>query len=860
MGRITEKKDFSDESLRELGFEVILTMIEKNPKLMIDDGERLKVLVEAIYKYALEMETDIDDAWLSPKTESYIDEEFIPEEKVASALSLIDRLCACLGNDSMLRLLSDIVLQLLNKTDDWRFKYIGYMTISQMVENVTDITHIDNILPNIFSDSRDPNPKIRYATLQCISQISENLNPQFQNNYHSKVFTVVLERIKDPILRVQLQACDSLTAYLEFCTDQIATTHCQDILDVIFSEFLKNDIQVSLREALLNSLSELVSATQEEIKPFAEKILQVLLEFFSGSLHNKTNRPLYGIILDAITLIGPKAEETYHKLLPDLLTAMLDIQDNIPNFRDPVAGYLHSAWERTIPIIKEKYPNITPKIIESAIKLVSNVPTMSVSSEPEKKFNIQELLGGLNPEANGKVEKRIHLTTSETEDLSGCLEVLNIMIETFGELFLPFIDITQKTVYPLLTFEINDDVRAEASKCLPGLIEIIKKHSTIENLHAAAKAYISHLVAALDSETDNSVIATVLDAISDIVTTTGLFLTTPEINVLFTKLLDNFDKVEKSRISLLHQKEKVEDEIIQEKQAGNDRIYSDDELDDDDDFVGEIEKDIEEIEEVLVSIADTMGALFSTHKSLTLEIVNKLLNELLPKYFVDKASNFEKKMGLFILDDMIEFLGQDLLSTIWLDIAKIVITYADNKTTELRQASLYGIGEFSKHTSKDYHLYANEMLLALTRALEIPSDGGADSEWGHARDNAVSSLGKIIKHQHNSIDINVWIPKWLSYLPLTHDPKEAEGNHGFLTEILTSNPNLILGENNANLPKIIRIFARVYDTKFSSEEIDKKIIEIFDNIKKNESLHTFVAQARNTTDEKVVKKMKNLFP
>ena len=44
---------------------------------------------------------------------------------------------------------------------------------------------------------------------------------------------------------------------------------------------------------------------------------------------------------------------------------------------------------------------------------------------------------------------------------------------------------------------------------------------------------------------------------------------------------------------------------------------------------------------------------------------------------------------------MIEFLGQGLLEKIWLDIAKILIGFADNKATELRQAACYGIGEFS---------------------------------------------------------------------------------------------------------------------------------------------------------------------
>lgn len=856
MGRITEKKDFTDENIRELAFEIIITMIENSEKLITKDEGKLKVLVEAIYKFGLEMDDDVSEDWLTPKSESFFDEEFVPEEKLATALAIIDRLTLAVGSKVILGLLSDIVLQLLSNATDWRYKYIGFMTIAQMVENVDDIVNIENILPAIFRDAQDTNPKIRYACLYCISQISDHLNPTFQNNYHEKVIPTCLERIKDPVLRVQLQACDSLQTYIEHVSDQIASTYCQSILDVVFGLFLTN-IPVSLRESILNLTSELVSACEKNFEPYAEKCLQILLNYFNEILNSHSNKSLYGIFLDTITVIGPKCETAYHKFLPDLINAMVSIQNNIPNLKDPISSYLHNAWERIIPIVKEHYKEAAPKIIESALKLITHVPTMSVSSQPEKKFDIQDLIGSeANSEHNVQIEKKkIQITTSETEELTGCIEMLNIIVETFAEQYLPYVELTQKQLLPLLTYEINDDVRAESSNCLPELIKVIKASSSVENLHAAAKIYVSALVSALEKETDNAVIATFLDNLGEIVEKTGVFLTIPEINLLFGKLLENFDKVEKSRLTLLHKKEKVEEELIKEKENGMDKIDSDDEEEDEDDIVGEIEKDIEDIEEVLTSIADVMGSLFSTHKELSLEIVDKLLQDLLPKYFEEKSSNFEKKMGLFILDDMIEFLGQTLLEKIWPNIHTITVGYTDHKATELRQAACYGVGEFAKHTVKDYNLYANDALNALSKALDINSDGEDDEEWGHARDNAIASLGKIIKFQHNSIDVNNIILKWLNLLPLKYDAKEAANQHDFLCDVVISNSQLVVGENNSNLPRIIRILAKVYDSKNSNDEVDKKILQIFEGIKTNPSLHECVRQAKELVDDKLGKKI-----
>ena len=79
-----------------------------------------------------------------------------------------------------------------------------------------------------------------------------------------------------------------------------------------------------------------------------------------------------------------------------------------------------------------------------------------------------------------------------------------------------------------------------------------------------------------------------------------------------------------------------------------------------------------------------------------------MISNVLPKYFLEKALAFEKKMGLFIMDDMVEFLGQKLLNEICLNIAKILFTFINVTNCELRQTASYGLGEFIKHTKVNY--------------------------------------------------------------------------------------------------------------------------------------------------------------
>ncbi len=46
-------------------------------------------------------------------------------------------------------------------------------------------------------------------------------------------------------------------------------------------------------------------------------------------------------------------------------------------------------------------------------------------------------------------------------------------------------------------------------------------------------------------------------------------------------------------------------------------------------------------------------------------------------------------MRLYIINDIKQFLDQNIVSHLWNDLEKIVITYADDKDSLLKQAAVY---------------------------------------------------------------------------------------------------------------------------------------------------------------------------
>jgi hypothetical protein len=65
-------------------------------------------------------------------------------------------------------------------------------------------------------------------------------------------------------------------------------------------------------------------------------------------------------------------------------------------------------------------------------------------------------------------------------------------------------------------------------------------------------------------------------------------------------------------------------------------------------------------EDLHVALAELIGVLFKTHKELTLPLVDLLYNNILSKVLQPGLSDKMHKFGLFLVDDMIEFLGIEL--------------------------------------------------------------------------------------------------------------------------------------------------------------------------------------------------------
>eukprot|EP01016_Furgasonia_blochmanni_P040096 TRINITY_DN5079_c0_g1_i7.p1 TRINITY_DN5079_c0_g1~~TRINITY_DN5079_c0_g1_i7.p1 ORF type:complete len:348 (+),score=120.14 TRINITY_DN5079_c0_g1_i7:414-1457(+) len=254
------------------------------------------------------------------------------------------------------------------------------------------------------------------------------------------------------------------------------------------------------------------------------------------------------------------------------------------------------------------------------------------------------------------------------------------------------------------------------------------------------------------------------------------------------------------------------------------------------------DNDIEE--ELHVAIAHLSGALFKTHKELTLKYCSILYNQVLTKVLAPGLSDKMHKFGIFIVDDMIEHLGIELIPNEWPHLSEALIRYATDKNCAVRQAAVYGIGVLAEKSKEIFGAMAGLCLKTLEAAYHVPQGNENNMILGHCRDNTIAAVGKIIKAQGDKLgDVATVIRFWVQALPLKHDIDEGSVQHQLLVEILEAKPELVLGAQGEMLGKVCAIFAEIVETEACTQTTSAGIKRILSNWVSNEPLKSLVTKA-----------------
>lgn len=98
-----------------------------------------------------------------------------------------------------LKELSGTIIKMI-EAGDWRLKYTGLMTLSQIAEHAPSMSELEPVILVLFNYVHDDHPAIKAACFHCLGQFCVDLKPDFQKSYSAQIFEACTLGLQDKVL------------------------------------------------------------------------------------------------------------------------------------------------------------------------------------------------------------------------------------------------------------------------------------------------------------------------------------------------------------------------------------------------------------------------------------------------------------------------------------------------------------------------------------------------------------------------------------------------------------------------------------------------------------------------------------
>lgn len=788
MLQIAEAEERLEEGTRHLAIEFVITLAEareKAPGMM----RKLPQFVQRLFGILMKLLEGIDDepAWHGAETE---DEDAGETTDYSVGQECLDRLAISLGGNTIVPVASELLPAYLS-APEWQKHHAALICLAQIAEGCSKvmIKNLEQVVSMVLNSFHDPHPRVRWAAINAIGQLSTDLGPDLQVQYHQRVLPALagaMDDYQNP--RVQAHAASAVLNFSENCTPDILLPYLDGIVSKLLV-LLQNGKQM-VQEGALTALASVADSSQEHFEKYYDAVMPYLKAILVNAT-DKANRMLRAKSMECISLVGMAVgKDKFRDDAKQVMEFLMSLQGSQLETDDPTSSYMLQAWARLCKCLGQDflpYMNVVmPPLLLSA-QLKPDVTITSADSDADIDESDDESI-----ETITLGDKRIGIKTSVLEEKATACNMLCCYADELKEGFFPWIDQVAPILVPLLKFYFHEEVRRAAVSAMPELLRSAKLAVEKGLSQGRNESYIKQLldyillalVEALHKEPETEICASMLDSLNECIEISG-------------PLLDE------------KQVRSIVDEIKQVITASSSRKREREERTNSEDFDAEegefLKEENEQEEELFNQVGDCLGTLIKVFKASFLPFIDELSSYLTPLWGKD-ATPEEKRIAICIFDDVAEHCQEAALKYYNTYLPSLLEACKD-ENSDVRQAAVYGIGVCAEFGGAVFRPLVGEALSRLDVIIRHPNAQHSDNVMVY--DNAVSALGKICQFHRDCVDASQIIPAWLSCLPIKSDLIEAKVVHDQLCSMVERSDGELLGPNHQYLPKIVAVFAEV---------------------------------------------------
>lgn len=777
-----------EEGTRHLAIEFVITLAEareRAPGMM----RKLPQFISRLFAILMKMLLDIEDdpVWHSAESE---DEDAGESSNYSVGQECLDRLSISLGGNTIIPVASEQLPAYL-AAPEWEKHHAALIAIAQIAEGCAKVMvkNLERVVSMVLTSFQDPHPRVRWAAINAIGQLSTDLGPDLQEQYHQQVLPALAGAMDDfPNPRVQAHAASAILNFSENCTAVILMPYLDGIVSKLLV-LLQNGKQM-VQEGALTALASVADSSQEQFQKYYDAVMPYLKNILVNAT-DKSNRMLRAKAMECISLVGMAVgKEKFRDDAIQVMDVLMALQRSQMETDDPTTSYMLQAWARLCKCLGQDFlpymKVVMPPLLQSA-QLKPDVTITSADSDNDIDESDDE---GMETITLG--DKRIGIKTSVLEEKATACNMLCCYADELKEGFFPWIEQVAPTLVPLLKFYFHEDVRKAAVSAMPELLRSAKLAVEKGLAQGHNETYVKQLtdyiipalVEAIPKEPDTEICASMLDALNECLQISGPLLDENQVR----SIVDEIKQVitaSSSRKRERAERAKAEDFDAEE---------------------GELLKEENEAEEeVFEQVGEILGTMVKTFKASFLPFFDELSSYLTPMWGKDKTSE-ERRIAICIFDDVAEQCRETALKY-YDTYLPFLLEACNDENPDVRQAAVYGLGVCAEFGGSVFKPLVGEALSRLNVVIRDPNALQPDNVMAY--DNAVSALGKICQFHRDSIDSSQVVPAWLNCLPIKGDVIEAKVVHDMLCSMVERSDRELLGPNNQYLPKIVTVFVEV---------------------------------------------------
>uniref|UniRef100_A0A8D3D1K7 Importin subunit beta-1/Transportin-1-like TPR repeats domain-containing protein n=1 Tax=Scophthalmus maximus TaxID=52904 RepID=A0A8D3D1K7_SCOMX len=662
--------------------------------------------------------------------------------------------------------------------------------------------------------------------------------PTFQKKFHDKVISALLQTMEDQSNpRVQAHAAAALINFTEDCPKSLLIPYLDSLvqhLHVIMVAKLQELIQKGTKlvlEQVVTSIASVADTAEEKFVPYYDLFMSSLKHIVENAVQ-KELRLLRGKTIECISLIGLAVGKD--KFMPDasaVMQLLLKTQTDFNDLEDddPQISYMISAWARMCKILGKEFQQYLPVVMGPLMKTASIKPEVALLDTQDME-NISEDDGW--EFVNLGDQQSFGIKTAGLEEKATACQMLVCYAKELKEGFVEYTEQVVKLVRGVsITFS---RVRVAAAESMPLLLECARVRGP-EYLTQMWHFMCDALIKSIGTEPDSDVLSEIMHSFAKCIELMGD-------GCLNNEHFEELGGILKGKLEE-HFKNQ---ELRQAKRQ-------------DEDYDEQVEETLQDEDEndvyILTKVSDILHSVFSSYKEKVLPWFEQLL-QLIVQLICPNRQWADRQWGLCIFDDVVEHCSPSSFKYAEYFLRPMLQSLCDS-SPEVRQAAAYGVGVMAQYGGENYRPFCTEAIPLLVRVIQAADSRAKENV--NATENCISAVGKVVRFRPECVNVNEVLPHWLSWLPLNEDKEEAVHTFDFLCDLIESNNPIVLGPENANLPKIFLIIAEgVANESVKSEDAcSKRLANVIRQVQVSAGLWTQCVSTLNETQQKAIQDLLN---